>query len=269
MRASSLPLLTKCVGSLILPCDHEKSEKTQLAADWGTMVHLWKETGEIHGARDAAGKPNKRMENALALAIFESGIDRLALWPAGGNHEGSLAVAVDGTGQVSRDDTVRDGWVTGHYDFTWWLLEGADGRGELWIDDLKTGQEYPNPPPGIPGHIYGMEVGQNRFPQRADTEQTRFYALGLSELLAYTGPTHVSVTHWPRLPVVSRHSLPRREWHTYTHGELMAYWGDLERMYQDKLHNERAMLGHEDSLILNPGAHCRFCPAQGCLFKTQ
>src|SRR5688500_13822369 len=104
MRASSLPLLTKCTGSLILPCDHDKTETAQEAADWGSMVHYWVQHGESKGF----GAKARRHERAFSKALEISGISRIVFWPAGGVHEGGLSIVVDGTRVVSRDDTERE-----------------------------------------------------------------------------------------------------------------------------------------------------------------
>ena len=255
LRASKLPLLMRCTGSLVMSCDESKSENADKAAAWGTMVHFWAQTGKVKG-------PNKRSENALHRAIALSGINRGDYWPDGGNHEGSLSVRVDGRREVSRDDSPRIGWVTGHYDYQYWLLDG-----ELWIDDLKTGKVYPNPAPGWPGHMDGVPVGDNRYPQDVGSPQLKTYALALAELLEYRGPVTVSLTHWPRVPVSLRHSLPERLWTRYSHQELMNHWRDLEMMYEQAQHNQRAAMGHEDTMILVPGDWCKFCPAKDCLFK--
>lgn len=253
MRASSLPLLMKCTGAAVLPCVEGKSEQAERAADWGTMVHLWAQTGEIKG-------PDKRTENALRRAIEESGIQRDEWWPTG-VHEGPVSVRVDGVREASWDDSERDGWVTGHYDFRWWLLE------ELYVDDLKTGKYYSNPPPGIEGHHPGIEVGANRYPQDVRSPQLKTYALALATLLSYKGRVNVSLTHWPRLPLVRRNRLPERFFVQYSQGDLAEHWGALERTYETKRHNQRALLGHEDTLILVPGDHCKFCPVRDCFVR--
>lgn len=221
------------------------------------MAHHWAQTGEVRG-RD------KRSENAFKKATELNGIIRPAFWPEGGLHEQAVAVRVDGVREVSRDDTPREGWITGHYDYHAWLFED-----ELWVDDLKTGKFYPNPMPGLPGHMEDVEVGGNRYPQDVRSAQLKTYALGLSRLLSYQGRVNVSVTHWPRLPLAHRHKLPSREFVAHHTNYLAAFWGELEGLYKEKLHNERAMLGHEDSLILRPGDQCRFCPAKTNCFLAQ
>ena len=258
----------KCTGSLVIPGDDTKSKNAQDGADWGHMVHHWKETGEIKG-RD------KRSETMLRKAIEASGVDRLELWPLEGTHESSLALWVGcepelymGTpyivGPEAEDYVGKEGWVTGHEDFHYMLFDGT-----LWVDDLKTGKSYPNPLPGLPGYDETKDVGENRFPQDPKSVQQRTYALVLSLHLRHTGPTAISITHWPRLPVSERHSPPTRPWANYTWQDLLNHWAALRVTEATRKHNVRAMLGHEDSLILNPGSHCRFCPSRANCFVAK
>lgn len=243
LRASRLPLLMKCSGPAYLPTVEEPHEERDKANEWGHMVHKWKETGEIEGKTRAA--------NALRKAIAESGIRRDLLWPPDGVHEQSVAVRIDGTRSVlSSHPTVPDElskYITGTDDFHWFMLDG-----ELWVDDLKTGKYYTDP-----------ETGSNRYPQDVNSPQLRLYALAISVLLEYAGVVHVSLTHWPRLPLDRRHSPPERFWTTYTHEELMEFWNDLEQLYSDTRN------GLSGSFNLSPGDHCRFCPARSSCFVAQ
>lgn len=267
MRASSLPLLLKCPGSASLPTDNTKSDKAQGAADWGTMVHQWKQFGVVQGPKRAA--------NALLKAIELSAISRDELWPEGGVHETAMALYVGSAddfetngwtgddallGETAEDKVGKPGWITGHSDFYWRLFDG-----ELWVNDLKTSRLYPNPLPGLPGHVERLNVGENRFPERANSDQIKCYSLGLAEALGYTGGVHTSVTHWPRLPLLARHAAPTQDWWYWSHDELMAFWGDLERLEATRRHNDAVLSlqsgNLDDSLVLTPGAHCRFCPS--------
>ena len=241
MRASRLPLLTKCSGSAYLPTEEEQSENAARAAEWGKLVHRWKETGLISGS-------TSRNRTALSKALFEYGIDRRSLWPDGGTHETALAIRVDGIREVSTNDEPRDGWITGHEDFHWFFLDG-----ELWVDDLKTGKVYPDP-----------ETGVNRYPQDVRSAQLKLYALAVATLLGYTGRIHVSITHWPRLPLELRHSEPVRYWTEYTTEELTQFWGELEQLYSE------IQEGIKGNYSLRPGDHCRFCPSRNyCLEAEQ
>lgn len=237
LRASRLPLLTKCSGSLYIPGAEEHSDNRDTANAWGHMVHYWKETGEFRG-------PDKRTESALRRAIDTSGIRRLELWPGEGVHEQAVAVRVDGTRtiQSSHPTGVEElqRWVTGTGDYYHFFIDG-----ELWVDDLKTGKWYDDP----------ENPDVNRFPQDPRSTQLRLYALAIATLLSYRGNVHVSITHWPRLPVARRHRLPARYWTFYTWDELEAFYGELEQLYRDA---EAGKAGHFN---LVPGDHCRFCPS--------
>lgn len=245
LRASRLPLLARCSGPAYLPTEDDTSENLEKANAWGHMVHRWKETGNVVG-------PDRRTENSFKRAINLSGVNRQELWPNLGQHETAVAVRVDGTREVKN---THDGvlglpnWITGTDDFHWYLLED-----ELWIDDLKTGKWYDDP----------EEPGTNRFPQDVRSPQLRLYALAISRLLDYSGVVNVSLTHWPRLPLERRHAPPVRYWTEYTTDELQAYWGTLERLYAE------IQRGRQGDFTLNPGDHCRFCPARNnCLLAQE
>lgn len=245
LRASKLPLLLKCPGSSYLPTDDTVSENTKKANDWGHMVHYWKETGEIRG-------PDKRTERAFLKSIEFSGIDRLSLWPDGGRHEQAVSVRADGVERcvIARHPGVGespDSWITGTDDFHYWLFEG-----ELWVDDLKTGKFYAD-----------QETGENLYPQDVGSAQLKFYALAIAEILGYRGTVHVSLTHWPRLPLEHRHRPPARFWTSYSYSELVEFWGELEKLYQ------RHTAGKAGDYRLTPGSHCRFCPSKAYCLEAE
>lgn len=245
-RASSLPLLTKCLGSDVLPhapMDPKYAKNAKLGAVWGTMVHTWKETGNVVSS-------DKRSATALAKAIELSKVDRESLWPSEGHHETAIAVRVDGTREVRRSHDGIFGtpeWITGTGDFHWYIFGG-----ELWVDDLKTGKVYPD-----------EITGENRFPQDPRSAQLKCYALAIAVLIGYAGVVHVSVTHWPRLPIEHRHKEPSRLWTTFTTDELTDFWGELELLYRQTAESRRAVAGDDGSTLhLTPGDHCRFCPSK-------
>ncbi len=137
-----------------------------------------------------------------------------------------------------------DTWITGTADYQGYLFED-----ELWLDDLKTGKIYPD------------ADGVNRFPQDVESPQLKFYALALSRLLDYHGTIHVSLTHWPRLPVANRHALPDRLWTTFSEPEQQKFYLSLESMYN--AYSEAKRTAEPE---LTPGDHCRFCPSRNwCL----
>lgn len=259
MRASRLPLLTQCVGSAVLPneSDDDKSENARRAAEWGKMVHFWKQTGNIIGTG--------RHPAMLVTAIQRAGVDRETLWPDG-QHEIAVAVRVDGTREVRSNESHEyetvPGWITGTADFLGRIYDN-----ELWLDDLKTGREYPNPgPQDARRHDPTLDVGANRFPQDAGSAQLRFYALAVAALAGYRGVVHVSVTHWPYLPVDRRHVAPARLWVSYTWEEVEKFWGELEL-----LEASRAFLAASATsdtwdetvdLLTVAGEQCKFCPSR-------
>jgi hypothetical protein len=215
------------------------------------MVHTWKETGEVRA-------PSRRLHNALTRALALAKPDRLELWPEGGNHETSLALWVGGDLRVEdNSDHSHDGepgWITGTSDFWWKMVDGV-----LWVDDLKTGKYYPNPPPGDRRNDPELAEGANRFPQRAATPQTLFYALATSLWVGYDGPVMLSVTHWPRLPIEYRHREPFRLWDSASRTQLAKYGRELQDLERQRLNP-----------TLNPGAHCRFCPSRpNCLIAEE
>ena len=139
MRPSSLPLLTRCAGSETLPRDDRpESEESRRALAWGTAAHHWKATGEF---------PEGRLGRDLRAAVEASGIDRDALWPAGGEHEVFGAVRVDGRrtawmagGPGEAALRADPAWLCGTADYVGReQVRGLTGTA-LWVDDLKTGK---------------------------------------------------------------------------------------------------------------------------------
>jgi len=256
VRPSSLPLLTRCAGSETLPRDDRpESEESRRALAWGTAAHHWKATGKF---------PEGRLGRDLRAAVEASGIDRDVLWPAGGGHEVFGAVRVDGVreGYVAEDHPrpeleaamrAEPSWLCGTADYVGWEKWRAltAVRDVLWVDDLKTGKFYANPPEDDDLHDPRLAVGANRFPVAADSPQLLAYALMQAVRLNYTGPVVLSITHWPRLPLERRHAPPTRTWHVTHTDALHAFWDKLERVAV------AASLG-----ILAPGPHCKFCPSR-------
>lgn len=274
LRASSLPLLMKCAGSLVLPHSEsrtpEQIEKTEEAADWGTMVHHWKETGEVR-------HENKRTATAFRKAIELSGADRHKLWP-GGRHEVAISLAVDGTRRVESGDhrAGQAGWLTCHID---WddaepggdsggcggdsgagavdsgldrvaprVSRGMDGTPELHVNDLKTGKRY----------AADLDTGIHPFLPDPESAQLRTYGLADAALARRHGElvegVWLSITHWPRLPLAARHSYPAGlgpVWYTWE--SLEQHWTELERLHADYT---------AGTTELRPGDHCRFCPSK-------
>ncbi len=133
MRASSTDRAVVCPHSLIAPSQLTRRTKTEEAADTGTLLHLWVETGEEHPA--------------VARKILSSGFRREEYWPPGqGEHEVTFAINLR-TLELQRPSakvakTAGDEWKT-RFDPALWLTGTMDwlgvDSGVDWVDDLKTG----------------------------------------------------------------------------------------------------------------------------------
>jgi Protein of unknown function (DUF2800) len=143
VRASGSDRIISCPASLHLPrIDRPGGD----AAEFGTLVHHWAETGEHD---PDWGKPGHI--KTLAKKLAESKIDRLAWWPPGhGEHEVTYAIHLPTLKLTIRDKEpgeprdaadkwkkqfVGHEWLTGSID---WCFFGDDEH-LPWIDDLKTG----------------------------------------------------------------------------------------------------------------------------------
>lgn len=229
-RASSLDRLLKCYGDAVLVGGvDQRSESTKIAADWGTMVHGWKETGTIEVVNG-----RKNLVPLFEKKIRESGVRREEWWPATMTHEVALAVKpfqVYAEHRGTREE--KDAWKAGQSDeWATGTLDGFDWMFDvLWVDDLKTGR------------FVSLEEYE---------EQLRFYALGASRVLGYSGPVNVTLTHWPRYPVIGK---PQRFGRVIEQDELN--W--FEKRLVDL--RDSILRAKEDraKLELFAGEHCTFC----------
>lgn len=192
MRASSTDRAIICPASLVRPQSGERSKASIKAADWGTLVHNWKETGDTRG--------NKTLNKKLAA----SGIDRARLWPTIGDshgHETTFSICLEtlqlriwssSGSKYSRDHWKRRhpkrSYLTGSID--WLSTVSRKDLPELpWVDDLKTGA----------------------WPISARTSaQLRSYALVPWVLSGCDTDVWVSITQWPKYRLDCR---PKRNWH--------------------------------------------------------
>jgi hypothetical protein len=233
-RASSLDRLLNCYGGEILETEELRTESTFIAADWGSMVHDWKETGEVKAFN---GRTN--LVPLFKKKLDVTGVRREQWWPTTMIHELAMAIKPGEAYAQLLDGgkEEKEAWKAA-FDFQWGTgtLDGYDWMFDvLWIDDLKTG----------------------RFVTEEDyIEQRRFYALGLSRLLGYRGPVNVTLTHWPRYPVPS---LPSRFGRVVEADELDDFEKRLRKL-RDDISRAREDRG---SLVLNPGeSQCGFCPSR-------
>lgn len=230
-RASELERAILCPGSAHLPRTPDNRDKT--AANWGTNVHAWKETG-------------KWWEDTLVTRRRQAALDaadltRESLWPGSTGHEVSLALrsSVRTVESYVGPAAERDAWKKS-FDSNW-LTGTADYIGEVlgtpWIDDLKTGREVPEDP--------------------WELWQLRFYAVCVMILNPDATEVLTSITHWPRYPADSP---PRRLWSKpIPRAEVLGTTlGLLE-------HGRRNVEASKKQLRVFPGPQCQWCPASvGC-----
>lgn len=225
MRSSESERGLICPASLVLPRTRVRSEKTQAAADWGTLCHHWKETGETD---PEWAKPSDVL--CLEKKLMRTGIRREDYWPTDrGEHEVSFALHLTTLkltwfrGDKRTAETWKAGfgreYLTGTLD---WLGRLPDGR--LWIDDLKTGH-WPVPP---------------------TAPQFKSYTLPLYVEGGRKGDFNLatSVTKWERYPL---DGLPTRTW-----GELLA----LET--EEHLSDLQWSAAHPEE-VNRTEEGCRFC----------
>lgn len=242
-RASELDRVLACGGSLVLPRSDTRSQRAKTAADWGTYVHTWKETGVV--VDDDQGQ-NRAFARRLRSKLKASGFKREVVWPREGRHEVTLAFnvvtrevktppprqdAVSGQARVAYIEAWKaawgDEWVTGTLDYA---MEIADFP---WVDDLKTG----------------------RFAHPKDYEaQQAFYALAWSihkygDIL----PTRSTITHWPIYP---RDGKPVRRGGVFDVAFLKGFHAKLLDL-RDRVRHARG----GGLLRLFAGDQCQYCPS--------
>lgn len=241
-RASALERELNCPVTGLLPQVDLRGDHVREAADWGTMAHRWKASGEV---RAQPGRPSH--ERLFREKLVRTGIRREDWWP-GGRHEVAMAVDCVRMGRAAEfvgDKAAVDAWresLGNEY-----AAGEADYVGDLFgvplIDDLKTG----------------------RFPPEPSSPQLRLYALGLWILLDSPDRVIASVTHWPRYPVVS---LPRRESHEYTARQLTAFWKELRLARRRKMMAIKLRLVDQQANAV-PGAWCLYCDGKASCTKRQ
>lgn len=193
-------------------------------AEWGSMVHHWKETGEFWHPSDD--------KNEIALfyeRVKETDEKSTVLWPINGHHEASIAynwlndyAVVEFN--VKDDNAWRDGfdkeWITGKCDYF------RLANGTLWVDDLKTGQLWDKRP--------------------RECVQLAIYAIALNRAGYDCDYVRLTITHWPKYPKAPP---VRYEGQIF---EVDKLDGFRDRLY--KLCKKQ---------VINPSAeNCRFCPAR-------
>lgn len=208
----------------MLPRVREKSVRATDAADFGTLVHHWKETGESDPAW-----ASERDIVCLEKKLLGTGIKREDWWPTGaGRHEVTFAVELytlrlreytgprEGADEWKKQFSPR--WLTGTID---WL---ATHNARPWIDDLKTGA----------------------WPVHVDTKQLLSYAMYPYAKHA-PFPYWTTITQWPKYPLAG---LPRRTGRWASELDMLAHLDDLR-------------WAHEHPTEINPTENgCRFCDSK-------
>lgn len=132
MRASETDRALHCPHSLVAPRTLIRRVKSDEAADTGTLLHTWKETGEEHPA--------------IASKVIRSAVRREDYWPEEyGEHEVTFAIELYSM-QIKRwskrTRKTADAWKK-TFDPKRWLTGTIDWlgihEGRPWVDDLKTG----------------------------------------------------------------------------------------------------------------------------------
>ncbi len=223
-RASELDRAVACPASTHLVRLAGKSWNAQKAADWGTDLHAWKETGKWPIALSGRWEGKVPLVYARRQAnLTAAGRSREWYWPnecfeGPGRHEVSyalntktLTVAIyDGGDREEREawkKTFGEEWLTGTADYV------GDVLGEPWVDDLKTGN--PEYLPENPWELW----------------QLRFYALCMM-LLSAAKWCWVSITSWPQSPA---DGIPHRFWNRMSRAEVLATMPTLEQARLDAL----------------------------------
>lgn len=244
-RASELSRAVACPASTHLPRAPRESSG---AAEWGTVVHAWAETGRWD--------PDNLATRRRAAALVGAGVTREALWPGPGEHEVSFALHTRNrvcARERHPDRAARDTWCSG-FDSEW-LTGTADWVGEWfgepWIEDLKTGVGHPV---DYAGHNDGTVAPDGGDPW--DLWQLRFYAA--AELLwrPDAAGVWVSVLWWPRYPA---DSVPLRI------GPRRVDRAEVTGLTVPLLETARvAREASLDSVDARPGEEqCRWCPSKG------
>lgn len=232
-RASSLDRLLACSGGSFLGGTDVKSERAEEAADWGTLVHHWKATGEIKQVNEWKNHPA-----LFKRKLEKSGVKREDWWPVEDFfHEKAFALDPDG-GVVAYDGERAEAWkaerddrfCTGTCDGFGWMFD------TLWVDDLKTGR------------FVSLEEYK---------QQLRFYALCVVRLTAYRGDVNLTLTHWPRYP---NHGQPVRMGMVIEQDDLKAFAKQLSRLRSEILRGR----DKPELVTLNPSeSACLWCPSRG------
>ncbi len=242
-RSSSTYRELVCPGSLILPRVESKPNE---GSEWGHVAHNWAATGRV--------EPTKLGLFPNHVSLFQRKLeyvkpDRLALWPATGQHEVGIAInclkpEVEWITGLDADqlDKWKEQWPD-HY-----LTGALDYLGEVlddpWVDDLKTGKR---------------DDPRDESPRRRSQVWTYAVAAYLirQRLRNPAGRIITSITWWPRYPVDSE---PLRIFQSINDSECEHWWRHLNKKYTGLVQLRKRPETLEP--LLRDGHYCFFCPSK-------
>lgn len=237
-RASELDRLLACPAAGHLPRLVVVGDSPNYAAQWGTAMHGWKETGQFPETDNA--RTQKAYSDRLQILAESKYKSREGLWSSAGTHERAVALAViDGVPRLEEylapNADGRDAWKMSKDDR--YCVGTCDYDGELlerwWVDDLKTGREVPDNP--------------------LDLAQMRFYATYFA--LRERTSVMVSLTHWPRSPASAppKRKFAKKPWTLFDAEEFVE---TLEKARRSILRSRGLKVA--DARV---GEHCSWCPS--------
>lgn len=207
-----------------------------VAAEFGTLVHYWKETGVIQDGRlGLALKKKLKLTEVQRETYWHEGLHEVPV--AYNVVTGKAEALVLPVAKEKRDEWKAahgDEWITGTADYVGLILDAP------WVDDLKTGKN--------------VEYLDHRY-------QQGFYALcwTLFQMGRLT-PARSTITHWPKYP------LPKKPLRFGT--VLVPEFFEELQVKLAELRNSvrRLRVLKEDGMNLEnrltDGAHCIYCPSK-------
>lgn len=241
-RASELDRLLTCPGSLVLPRPEVKSQAALDAAGYGTMVHTWKETGEVNGRLGPTLKKKIALSLTTRDAYWSDGLHEVPLaFNVLSGEARALVVPVSSAAKDAWKAAFGDEWITGTADYAGLLLEFP------WVDDLKTGRR--------------VEYLDYR-------AQQAFYALTwtLTQMGRLT-TARSTITHWPKYKLNNK---PRRFGVVLEPEEFLEFQGRLRGLREDVLRlRDKQEAGMDISGYLSEGPQCTYCPSKLACIKGQ
>lgn len=235
-RMSGLRQTAYCAGPLWLPLPPQLPKRSRdEAAEYGTIVHKWKETGLVPAGESLLHRTVRAKVQRLPAE------ERERWWP-NGHHEVHVSWDPrDGRGELWPESRARqlsdsvkyESWEEYRYGipgFTGTLDFVGDHNGLPWIDDLKTGRTDNGPPEEFAPLLGYASAWLAAKSMRA---------------------CYVSLTYFRRYPVGE--SVIERV------GPVFVGRQQLSDFREAVL---ASVNGRHKVDELNPGPHCTYCPAE-------